>query len=53
MSNYTFFQIIKVGQNYFANLAKMMILSLIIVDFDNPNESFGSVIKITLRNNDN
>ena len=34
-----FFQIIKVDQNYFAVLAKMMILSLSIVDFNNKNKS--------------
>ena len=34
-----FFQTIKAYQNYFAILAKMMILSLSIVDFSNKNES--------------
>jgi hypothetical protein len=34
-----FFQLIKVDQNYFAILAKMMILSLSIVDFSNKNKS--------------
>ena len=35
-------------QNYFANLAKMMILSLSIVDFNNKNKSLASVIEVTL-----
>ena len=34
-----FFQLIKVDQNYFAILAKMIILSPSIVDFNNGNES--------------
>ena len=34
-----FFQTIKANQNYFAILAKMIILSLSIVDFNNKNKS--------------
>tara|TARA_B100001057_G_scaffold141149_1_gene140893 strand:+ start:281 stop:511 length:231 start_codon:yes stop_codon:yes gene_type:complete len=44
---YVFFQTIKVGQNYFAILAKVMILSLSIVDFNNKNKSLASVIEVT------
>ena len=39
-----FFQMIKSYQNYFANLAKMLILSLSTVDFDNQNKSLGWVV---------
>tara|TARA_B100000902_G_scaffold349029_1_gene357335 strand:+ start:382 stop:546 length:165 start_codon:yes stop_codon:yes gene_type:complete len=44
-----FFQAIRPDQNYFAILAKMMFLSVSILDFNNNNKSLVCVNEITNR----